>query len=418
MKIKLTLIFQLFFISVYSQNHEKYFERGNAYYQTRQYSKAIPDYETCWRDKELKDKIILKLADSYRRIKIMDKASRLYKQYLTLKETDDSIKMVYADVLKQLGNYSDAKACYEQIHSHNPLKRNIKQCISNCDSFIQNKLINSFEVENLTSINSPFADFAPVPFKSSLVFSSNREGTLIERKAGGEEAPLFDLYLATGMDSIRPDKACNFSFKLNTINHECCATFTSDYKKIFFTKSFDRPYSSSPGVKNSLMLFSAVWQGSDWGDLHTFIFNDTTRSYAHPSIDGQEEMFFFASDMEGGYGGTDIYVCFNVEGKWTNPVNLGPEVNSEYNEMYPFFHMDRTLYFSSDRPEGRGGFDIYFASENDEGEYGNVRNLGWPISSSSNDISISWNQNMNYGYFASDRKGGKGNEDIYLIIKK
>ena len=140
--------------------------------------------------------------------------------------------------------------------------------------------------------------------------------------------------------------------KLNTIHHECCASFTADHKKIFYTRSIDEQPGDEKGIKNTLKMFSATWDGNNWQEIQTFRFNDTTHSYGQPSVGANEELFFFASDRIGGYGGTDLYVCFNLDHKWTDPANLCVGVNTSYNELYPFIHPDGTLYFSSNREGG------------------------------------------------------------------
>ncbi|MBC7486246.1 MAG: PD40 domain-containing protein [Cytophagaceae bacterium] len=401
---------------LFAQKTSKHLERGNAYFEVRYYAKAIPEYEKYLRSTKLAA-IELKLADCYRKVGQYEKAEDVYASYFAKQKhkVNDSLIIRYADVLKKQEKYAEAKAEYEQLSANCYHKA---QCIAACDSFLNSSHSSECEIENMSKINSIHSDIAPVVYKNGLVFSSNREETMIKKKSSNTALPLYNLWYAEGKDSLYPDHLSNFSMRINTIHHECCASFTADYKTVFFTRSIDKPYSNDPGSKNALKMYSASWQNNNWTDWQTFVFNDTTRSYGHPAVEGNEELFFFVSDMEGGYGGTDIYVCFSIDHKWTNPINLGPYVNSPYNDMYPFYHPDGTLYFSSNRPEGMGGYDIYSATENEDGDYEFVTNLKAPINSPLDDISVYWNKERSVGYFSSNREGGKGEEDIYMIKNK
>ena len=398
--------------NVSAQKALKHLERGNAYFEVRYYAKAIPEYEKYLRSHKESSSCELRLADCYRKVGAYDKAENIYADYFSSNAVDDSLVIRYAGVLKKNGKYAEARMVYEHL-SEKFYRR--AECISSCDSFLIQQTESPYLIENMSRINSVHSDIAPVVYKNGLVFSSNREETMIKKKSSNTALPLYNLLYAEGKDSLNLDHLSNFSTRINTIHHECCASFTSDYKKIFFTRSIDKPYSNDPGSKNALKMYSASWENNNWTDWQTFVFNDTTQSYGHPAVEANEELFFFVSDMAGGYGGTDIYVCFNIDHKWTNPINLGPHVNSSYNEMYPFYHPDGTLYFSSNRPEGMGGYDIYSATENEDGDYEFVVNVGSPINSSLDDISIYWNKEKNRGYFSSNREGGKGEEDIYMV---
>ncbi len=404
---------------LYAQEEgRKHLEKGNAYYVLHYYEKAIPEYQKYIRQhKEHDQAVVYFLADCYRRVGLYEVAETWYQDFFSTYTGQDSLRIWYAEVLKMQGKYKEAKQEYALLPSS--VKKKGKY-MAYCDSFLvlTKDRRTEYEVKNLSKINSVHSDITPVRYKEGLVFSSNREETIIRKKTSNADIPLYNILWAKGKDTLFPDRVSNFSMRINTLHHECCASFTEDYQKIFFTRVMDKPYNNNPGSKNALKMYSATWEHNNWSDWQTFIFNDTTRSYGHPSVDGKEELFFFSSDMEGGYGGTDIYVCFNMDNKWTNPINLGPYVNTPYNELYPFYHSDGTLYFSSNRPEGMGGYDIYSATENSDGEYEYVENVYAPINSPQDDLSVYWDKEKNLGYFSSNRPGGKGEEDIYIILKR
>ena len=404
----------------FGQSHSnKTLERGEAYYSIKQYSLAIPEFER-FVSRNNNTSVCMKLADCYSKTNNQDKALLLYQKLTEENEAADTVNMLYADLLKRKREYIKAKEQYMLLYKSFPNKIIYHVYAQYCDSALSYAAVSNskIQIENLKEINSENSDITPVVYKKGLSFSSNREATLIKKKTGNTNLPLFDLYLATGKDSIKPESVFSFSPKLNTIHHECCASFTADYKKIFYTRSIDEQPGDGKGIKNTLKMFSATWDGNNWQEIQTFIFNDTTHSYGQPSVGANEELFFFASDRVGGYGGTDLYVCFNLDHKWTDPVNLGADVNTAYNELYPFFHPDGSLYFSSNRPEGFGGYDIYKVVENENGDYGSIQNIGSPINSPADDLSVFWSADYKVGYFSSNREGGKGLEDLYLIRKK
>ena len=397
----------------------KLLDRANAYYSIRQYSQAITDFERYLGRNDNSDARI-KLGDCYVKTAQQEKALLLYEKELAGRNFSDTLTIIYADLLKQKKEYKKAKEQYSLLVKQFPLRENYSVYANYCDSALHflDKSNEIYSVENLKQINSEFSEITPVQYKNGLVFSSNREEVIIKKKTDNTNQPLFDLYYAYGKDSILPDKVAPFSSKLNSIHHECCASFTSNFNKIFYTRSIDAQPGDNRSIRNTLKMYSATWSGSNWQEIQTFRFNDTTHSYGQPSVGAEEELFFFASDRAGGYGGTDLYVCFNIDHKWTDPVNLGPSVNSAYNELYPFMHADGTIYFSSNRPEGFGGYDIYMAVENEEGDFVQTKNVGSPINSPSDDVSIFWSPDNTIGYLSTNRPGGKGGEDIYCIKKK
>ncbi len=420
MRIAITTFFVLINFWGFSQNQStKILTKAEAYYAIKQYSLAKVEYER-FLSKHENPTIFIKLADCYAKTNEQDKALSIYQKIINERKKIDTINIIYAELLKKKSDYSKAKEQYLLLYKNFP-KNNMYNLYANyCDSALYYSSIpdKKIKLENLKKINSENSDVTPVLYKNELVFSSNREATLIKKKTRNTNLPLFDFYIATGKDSCNPDKVASFSNKLNTIHHECCASFTANYNKIFYTRSIDQQPGDGNSIKNTLKMFSATWSGNNWQEIQTFRFNDTTHSYGQPSVGANEELFFFASDRAGGYGGTDLYVCFNVDHKWTDPVNLGAGVNSSYNELYPFFHTDGTLYFSSNRPEGFGGYDIYKAIENENGDFGHTINIGSPINSPADDLSIYWTVDYKIGYFSSNREGGKGLEDLYRITKK
>jgi outer membrane protein OmpA-like peptidoglycan-associated protein len=210
-------------------------------------------------------------------------------------------------------------------------------------------------------------------------------------------------------------KAEIFSRTLNTKYHEGPMTFTKDQSFIVFTRnnsSKGKSGKSSDGVRK-LKLYSSVNKGGKWVDIQEVPFNSNEYSVGHPAFSADNTKMYFVSDMPGGYGGTDIYVVEYNNGQWGTPVNMGKEINTEGNEMFPFASEDESLYFSSDGHEGLGGLDVFVAELKDGIAYRGVQNVGAPINSEKDDFGFITDKNRTTGYVSSNRKKGISDDDIY-----
>jgi outer membrane protein OmpA-like peptidoglycan-associated protein len=212
-------------------------------------------------------------------------------------------------------------------------------------------------------------------------------------------------------------KAEVFSRTLNTKYHEGPMTFTRDQNFIVFTRnnsSKGKSGKSSEGIRK-LKLYSSSNVDGKWVDVKELPFNNSEYSVGHPAFSPDDTQLYFVSDMPGGYGGTDIYVVEYKGGQWGTPVNMGKEINTEGNEMFPFIDEGGNLYFSSDGHEGLGGLDVFFAELRDGVAYRGVQNTGAPINSEKDDFGFITDRSRTNGYFSSNRKKGVSDDDIYAF---
>jgi outer membrane protein OmpA-like peptidoglycan-associated protein len=164
-----------------------------------------------------------------------------------------------------------------------------------------------------------------------------------------------------------------------------------------------------------LKLYIAEVDGDDWKAEKEFKYNSDEYSIGHAALSADGKYLYFVSDMPGGFGGTDIYVCEQVGEDWLAPKNAGPSINTEGDEMFPWVAKDNTLYFASDGHGGLGGLDV-FSVKGEPGAWGAVKNMGSPINSPQDDFGLIRDKDDNsLGYFTSDRIGGKGSDDIYMF---
>ena len=276
-----------------------------------------------------------------------------------------------------------------------------------------------FKIEN-AGFNSKLSDFAPAFNQNQLVFASNRQ----ERKPSKivhdwNDQPFLDLYqvniaLANSNKTIQ-----KLPKKINTKYHESTAVYTKDGNTFYFTRNnyTNKSFKKDETGTNRLKLYRATKKDSkDW-NVEELPFNNDEYSVAHPALSVDEKTLYFASDMPGGKGQSDLYeVAINGD-TFGTPKNLGEKINTESRETFPFISNDNKLYFASDGHVGLGGLDIFVSDINATNDFGNVYNLGKPINSPQDDFTFIINEDIGTGYFASNRKDGQGGDDIYSLTR-
>lgn len=320
----------------------------------------------------------------------------------------------YAKQLITVGNYKYAKAlvlkAVEQYGGDSVLSGIVQQCDS---SLFWEKHPEPHLVTNLKKINTEFSEIAPVKNQEDLVFCSSREDIIIRPKHGRTGEPFYDLYEVSLSDGQPTGKIHSFSTFLNSNDHEGACAFADSGQTIYFSRIAHNRFKNETGTKtNSLKMFMSRKTNLGWDEAWVFRMDDTVSSFGHPQLSPDGSMFFFVSDMPGGIGGTDIYVCLKLDTLWSEPINLGESINTPGNEAYPMMSSLEQFYFASDWHLGMGGFDV-FESKVVNGFFSSVTNMGVPINSPSDDFSFF--REGNKAYMSSNRLGGRGREDIYRI---
>lgn len=385
-----------------------FFDDGE-YYQSIVYAGKSYD-----RKPQLKEALIL--AQSYEKLRDFGNAHRWYKIVVDRHNMDayliDAGRMAIAR-----RRYKDAERDFYAYQRYFPEDTLVNVFLTSCDSIKEwSRQKPKYDVRNLKKLNSPFSDIAPTGQGDSLVFCSTREGTVIMERHGQTNEPFYNLFLAVLDSTDELKKITRFSDQINSLNHEGPSCIAGGFKTIYFTRSeHTQGKNLNKSESNLLKLYKSEKVAGRWKKPLWFVLNDSTVSVAHPSISKDGNAFFFSSDMPGGFGGTDLYVCFKNDSVWTKPLNLGPEINTPGNEEYPFIFDEKTLYFSSDSHVGYGGYDLYKSQL--VGEKWIVENLKAPINSSYDDFGL-WQRTADSGCFTSNRPGGKGKEDIYTFHLK
>ncbi len=273
---------------------------------------------------------------------------------------------------------------------------------------------NQIVVENLTGVNSNTFDFSPTFYADGLVFVSSRfKGGLIDPGTG---EPFFELFYAPFDREGVPQRPQAFSIEINSALHEGPVSFDRDENTIFFTRSNQTQGVSKADQSGKVVLkvYEATRGIYDWENVRELPFNRDSFSCMHPALSPDGTRLFFASNMPGGYGGMDIYMVERIGTTWSDPINLGPEINTIKEEAFPFMHESGTLFFASNGHRGLGGLDM-FSIDIGTPVWGKLSNLGEPLNSPSDDFGIIVDDEGRLGYFSSNRRGGLGRDDIYLI---
>lgn len=400
----------LFFISaLFGSAQNASIKKARKMYDSYSYDKVVERLED---KKDISVDARRSLAESLKMTGNYLKAEEAYSQIIQTPEKTNSDLLAYAQLLKINGKYSEA---VQQMEEYSKAQANDQRALMHIKNknYAQELLKDKgqFRVRDL-QMNSAQEDFGLTYFKNQVVFTSSRHDLLLaKRKWNGNNLNFLDLYVAD-IDSL--GEITTYTLMGNSINkkyHEGPISYNKKGSVLFVTRN--NYLAKSHDGTTKLELFESKLHDGKWTSPEPFPYNDKEYSVGQPALSIKGNILYFVSDMPGGKGGTDIYRSIrSPEGKWGKPENLGDTINTEGNEMFPFVHESGMFFFSSDGHPGLGGLDVFVTMMND-GKFGKVANLGSPVNSNKDDFSFVLNEDQTKGYFASNREGGKGNDDIY-----
>ncbi|WP_276167613.1 OmpA family protein [Zobellia alginiliquefaciens] len=417
MSKKSTYLFMLIFVSTWSfgcfaQREKKTADADN--FDHYAYMEEIESYSSLLKKGYDQVTIHKKLGNANYHSANYDVATFWYGKLLKNTEVAISPDYLYryALALKSVKRYDESDEWMRKFQS---IKNNDTRAslFANNTGYLQEIQIpkEQYTIENLADLNSKESDFAPSYFQGNLVFTTARD--LEVQKYN--KLLYTNLYQSKVSEEGKINELSALSEMLNTKANESSTTFSKDGETVYFTrnnfskKSFKR---DKKGI-SKLKIYRAFKNGDSWSEPEDLPFNSTDYSVAHPSLSSDGTKLYFASDMPGGMGASDIYVVNVISnGTFGDPINLGPQVNTEGKETFPFISNSNVLYFASNGHPGLGGLDIFKVDLNKESK---VENLGSPINSPEDDFSLVLDSSEEKGYFASNRKGGIGNDDIFKL---
>jgi len=447
-----SVVVTLFLLASESTHAQSKLKAANHQFENLSYVDAIRLYEEFLRDAKepaTRKEGLKKLAYSYRKMQDSHNAERAYADLLRdYPDVESENYLYYAQSLASNKKYKESQKYYSIYGEKQTADLRAKRfTVSLMDMSRFYRDSSSYKVQYL-SINSRQADFSPMYYKGGLVFCSARDETgSTKRVFSWNQTPFLDLYFVadTSQLSIRNGlqtaqalggtsasnsdvpvfdakltKIEEFSRVLNTKYHEGPMIFFKGEQKAIFTRNNynkGRARESKDGI-NRLKLYSADLVKNAWGNVKELPFNSDEYSTGHPALTPDNTKMYFVSDMPGGYGGTDLYVVEYNGGAWGTPVNLGKELNTEGNEMFPYVDENGNLYFSSDGHEGLGGLDLFYAEMKEGVAYKGVVNLGAPLNSEKDDFGLITDGGRNSGFFSSNRKRGIHDDNIYSFRRE
>ncbi|MEQ8217485.1 MAG: OmpA family protein [Arenibacter sp.] len=401
---------------------DRLINKADEKYSDYSFSPAIDIYKRVLDKGYTSADLLMKLGNSYYFNAEYKEASEIYKRLLS--EYKEGIGpeyyFRYAQTLRSLGEYDlskDVMAEFSQITSAD-VRANLYMAERDYLAEIE-KNSGRYDIGKF-AFNSRYSDFAPSFYGEGLIFSSDRDtGNLARYRHTWNSKDFLDLYKVNA-DSVSQNKVVKFGDDINTRFHESTSVFTMDGNTLYFTRNnlFDgKTVKDEKGVVR-LKIFKAVKENGIWTQIEELPFNSESYSIAHPTLSPDEKILYFASDMPGTYGESDIFkVAINSDGTYGTPVNLGNIINTEARETFPYVTSENVLYFSSDGHPGLGGLDIFATKISNSQYIGTVLNVGKPVNSELDDFTFIINEETRNGYFASNRENGMGEDDIYSFVE-
>jgi len=386
---------------------------GDREFDDLNYLKAIEYYEYALKNDSKNTHVLRRLAQSYHKIKRIKKATSCFKRLVELKDKKDSDLILLGDFLKERGQYVQAKRVYQKYLKIHPDDEGVKKEIENVTRFAHETLKDLICELESSPFNSIYSDFAPIYYKGKLIFSSGRKSKdYRDDKYNWNGEYFLDLFMYDKNKGVN-NQIKRFGNAIGSKFHEGAISFSADFKKMLFTRSnyYQGKLKRDSKGANNLKIFVAEEKNGRWTVKGEFPYNSDAYSVGHPSLSHDGKVLYFVSNMPGGFGGTDIYRSYLVDGKWSKPENMGDHINTKGDEMFPFFNSRKSLFFSSNGWAGKGGLDLYVA--NTDGGNFEAGHLGSPLNSNGDDFSLVMHNEGRVGYFASNRPGGVGEDDIY-----
>ncbi len=367
-------------------------------------------------DKRISNRKMTRIARGFAASQSANEAEYWYSRFINKKSKSVDL-FRYAEILQRKGKCEDAVRWFGLYKEKSKLSKDDYQVfLENCAVNFEVTENKKIAIYNLESINSNSLDYSAIPYQKGIVFTSTRN------EKGDEKENNTDLFFALRKDAEDGKKSIDFQTvsvldgNLNDKKHDGIVAFNSYGTQMFLTRT------NKDGRNGNLKIYASNKLANGWSDPKELSFNSNRYSCCHPSISADNKRLYFASDMPGGFGEMDIYVCKFEDGEWKDPVNLGPTVNSEKADVFPFISADNKLYFASVGHQGIGGLDIYKTEKSifdDEYSWNERTHLGIPVNSEDDDFAFYIDEDNESGFFSSNRKGGKGGDDIYAWeIKK
>ncbi|WP_264549820.1 OmpA family protein [Flavobacterium sp. N2820] len=416
MKTKYTILFIIGFTFL-SFGQTTKLKTADKKYDTYSYIDAIEIYEKVAEKGYKSVDLFQKLGNAYYFNGELDKASKWYGDLFALnQEVDAEYYFRYAQALKSQENYTKSNEYMELFNKKSPDSRG-KLFVQNKDYLSDINAVSGKYTIGKTDINSEFYDYGPSFFGDQVVFTSSRsEGNSHSKIHSWTNQNFTDLFVTSIDINGKLGGVENFSKEINTKYNESSPVFTKDGKTMYFTRNnYNDGKKGKSDDKVSILekIYKAELINNEWTNVKELPFCNDNYKTAHPALSPDEKTLYFASNMPGSLGMSDLYkVSIDANGNFGTPENLGPTINTEGRETFPFMDADNNLFFASDGHPGLGGLDV-FEAKMVNNSLQKPQNIGKPINSSKDDFGYVNKDKL--GFFTSNRDEGVGFDDIYTF---
>lgn len=382
------------------------------------YIDAIKTYERVARKGYKSEDMFKKLGNAYYFNSDFEGAAKWYGELFAMNPSPEpEFYYRYAQSLKATGQTAQANKILDEFnskHKDDNRGRLYKENINYLDKIKANS--GRYDIED-AGINSKYSDYSSFVVNNKIYFASARDtGNFSKRKHSWTGEYFTNLYV-TDIDSVKVKK---FKTALNTKFHESSPALTKDGKTIYFTRNnyIDGKKGKNEDKVTLVKIYKATLENDKWTNIKELPFNSNNYSTAHPSLSLDEKTLYFASDMPGTVGQSDIFkVSIDEKGEYGTPQNLGKSINTEGKETFPYISNENEIYFASDGHPGLGGLDVFVGQIEQDGTISDIENLGADVNSPKDDFAYTIDTATRKGYFSSNKDGGQGSDDIYKFLE-
>lgn len=391
-------------------------------YDSYAYIDAIKTYERVAEKGYKSVDMFQKLGNAYYFNSEFEKAAKWYTELFAMNsDLEPEYYYRYAQSLKSIGQDDKSNQMLEKFNEKSGNDSRAKLFSKN-RNYLEEIKANSgrYKIED-AGINSKYSDYGSSFHLNKLVFASARDtGSLGQRKHKWTNQYFTNLYEAELGDAMAPSTIAKFSKSVNSKFNESTPVFTKDGKTMYFTRNnfLDGVKGKDVNRVTLIKIYKASLENDQWVKITELPFDSDLYSVAHPALSADEKTLYFASDMPGTIGQSDIFkVAIKDDGSYGTPENLGNTINTEGKETFPFVTDENEIYFASDGHPGLGGLDIFTAKIEPNGSFDNVQNIGAEANSAKDDFAYLIDTKSRKGFLTSNRDGGQGYDDIYKFLE-
>ncbi|SHH00710.1 OmpA family protein [Flavobacterium defluvii] len=407
----------------FSYSQQSKINSGAKKYDSYAYVDVIKTYERVANKGYKSEDLYKKLGNSYYFNSNFEGAVKWYDELFSTNPSPEAEYYYrYAQSLKSTGQMNKADKILSEFNAKYKNDSRAKLYRNN-PNYLDKIKANSgrYKIED-AGINSKYSDYGSFVYNNKIYFASARDtGNFSKRKHKWTGEYFTNIYDADiDAQSGQPSKVHKIRSEINKRFHESTIVFTKDGNTVYFTRNnfVDGKKGKDANNVTLVKIYKASLENGKWTNITALPFTSDNYSTGHPALSPDEKTMYFASDMPGSIGQSDIYkISINSDGSFGTPQNLGKEINTEGKETFPYITSENEIYFASDGHPGLGGLDVFVGQIDTDGTISDIENVGADINSPKDDFAYIIDPVSRIGYFSSNKDGGLGSDDIYKFLE-